>query len=58
MSTYVVTDIEANGLVPGRHSMISMASVAVDQRGTELGRFTVNLVPLAENTSDPGTMAW
>jgi hypothetical protein len=58
MPTYLVTDIEADGLVPGRHSMISIASVAVDQQGSELGRFTANLVPLSDKSSDPGTMAW
>jgi hypothetical protein len=31
MPTCVVTDVEADGLVPGRHSMISIGSVAVDE---------------------------
>lgn len=58
MPTYVVTDVEADGLVPGRHSMLSIGSVAVDEFGVELGRFSINLLPLEEMSSDPGTMAW
>lgn len=58
MPTYLVTDIEANGLVPGRHSMISIASVAVDHSGAELGQFTANLTPVDGHSSEPGTMAW
>lgn len=58
MPTYLVTDIEANGLVPGRHSMISIASVAVDHDGMEIARFTVNLQPLGGKSEDPGAMTW
>ena len=58
MPSYLVTDIEANGLIPGQHSMLSIASVAIDQHGRELDRFTVNLDPVAGTTTDAGTMAW
>lgn len=58
MPTYLVTDIEANGLTPGRHSMISIASVAVDHSGAELGQFTTNLTPVDGHSTEPDTMAW
>ncbi|MET1006728.1 MAG: hypothetical protein ABWX96_14355 [Propionibacteriaceae bacterium] len=58
LTSYLVTDIEANGLVPGRHSMISIASVAIDQDGRELDRFEINLEPVEGTSSDPETMAW
>ena len=56
--SYVVTDIEADGPDPGRHSMPSFGSVAVDRDGRSLGEFTVNLRPLPDGVQDPGTMAW
>lgn len=57
-TSYVVTDIEADGPDPGRNSMLSFGSVAVDRGGTVLGEFTANLRPLPDGEQDPGTMAW
>jgi len=57
-ATYVVTDIEATGFQPGRHSMISFASVAVTGDGTELGRFEAVLAELPGGEWEPGTRAW
>jgi DNA polymerase III epsilon subunit-like protein len=57
-ATYVVTDIEASGFRPGRHSMLSFASVAVTADGTELGRFEAVLAELAGTEWEPGTRAW
>jgi DNA polymerase III epsilon subunit-like protein len=57
-ATYVVTDIEATGFTPGRHSMISFASVAVTGDGAELGRFEAVLAELPGAGWDPGTRAW
>ena len=57
-ATYVVTDIEATGFRPGRHSMISFASVAVTGDGTELGRFEAVLAELPAAEWEPGTRAW
>jgi len=57
-TTYGVTDIEANGPIPGVHSMISFASAAVGEDGSDRGHFTVNLRPLDDATTDPHTMAW
>jgi hypothetical protein len=58
LTSYLVTDIEANGLVPGRNSMISMASVAIDQDGQGLGSFEINLEPAEGTSPDPDAMAW
>ncbi len=55
---YVSTDIEADGPMPGRHSMLSFGSVAVAEDGTEVGAFEVNLEVLPGAESDPDTMAW
>ena len=56
--TYVVTDIEADGPFPGGHSMLSFASAAVGEDGTDRGHFTVNLRPLEGATPHPRTMEW
>jgi hypothetical protein len=56
--TFVVTDIETDGPSPLRNSMLSFASVAVDYEGTEYGDFEANLIPRADRTSEPHTMAW
>ena len=57
-ATYLVTDIEASGPRPGRHSMLSFATVAVTESGAELGRFEAVLAELPEAGWDPGTRAW
>jgi DNA polymerase III epsilon subunit-like protein len=54
---YVVTDIEADGPDPGRHSMLSFASVAV-QSGAPIAEFEAVLQPLPEMTTDPDTARW
>ncbi len=56
--TYLSTDVETDGPIPGPHSMLSFASVAFDQTGSELGSFTRNLEPLAGAAPHPDTMAW
>jgi DNA polymerase III alpha subunit (gram-positive type) len=55
---YVVVDIETDGLMPGRNSMMSLAAVAGDANGVELGAFSANLTPLPEAAPDPGTLSW
>ncbi|HEY3530050.1 MAG TPA: hypothetical protein VGK78_12955 [Nocardioides sp.] len=57
-ATYVVTDIEATGFRPGRHSMLSFASVAVTGSGEERGRFEAVLAELPGAGWDPGTRSW
>lgn len=56
--TYLVTDIEADGRVPGRNSMISIATVAVGHDGSDRGQFVINLRPVDGLAADPGTMDW
>lgn len=58
MTTYVVVDIEADGPVPGLHSMISLGAVAVSLADGVLTDFEVNLAPLDGATAHPDTLAW
>lgn len=55
---YVSTDIEADGPIPGRYSLLSVGSAAFDGAGTLLGTFAANLATLPEAVADPDTMAW
>src|SRR5947207_8848572 len=55
---YVSTDIEADGPIPGPHSMLSFASAAYRPDKTLLGTFTANLELLPGAQGDPRTMAW
>src|SRR5512142_3091283 len=56
--TYISTDVETDGPIPGPYSMLSFASVAFDASGVELGSFARNLETLPDATAHPGTMAW
>lgn len=56
--TYVSVDIEADGPIPGPHSMLSLAAVAFDLDGRQLGTFSANLETLPEASGHPDTMAW
>lgn len=53
---YFSTDVETDGPIPARHSMLSMASVAILRDGTRLGSYTANLATLPGATQDPRTM--
>ncbi|MBI3897676.1 MAG: exonuclease [Gammaproteobacteria bacterium] len=55
---YVSTDIEADGPIPGPHSMLSFASVAYLADKTELQTFSANLETLPGATVDPRTAEW
>ena len=55
---YVSTDIEADGPIPGPHSMLAMASAAFTADGAPAGTFTANLELLPGAAGDPRTMAW
>jgi hypothetical protein len=55
---YVSTDIEADGPIPGPHSMLSFASAAYLADGTPLGTFAANLETLPGATGHPDTMRW
>jgi hypothetical protein len=56
--TYVSTDVEADGPIPGPHSMLSFASAAFAPDRTLLGTFSANLQTLSGARGDPKTMAW
>ena len=55
---YVSTDVEADGPIPGPHSMLSFASAAFRADKTVVGTFTANLTTLPGAAGDPKTMAW
>lgn len=58
MISFIVTDIETDGHVPGTHSMISLASVAIGEDGASHGTFSINLKQLPDATTDRETMLW
>jgi hypothetical protein len=57
-TTFVVTDIEADGPSPLGSSMLSFASVACDVTGKVLGEFEAVLEPRSDRSPSPDTMAW
>jgi hypothetical protein len=58
VEVYVSTDVEADGPIPGPHSMISFASAAYLADKTLLGTFWANLEFLPGATGHPQTMKW
>lgn len=56
--TYVSTDVETDGPIPGPHSMLSLASAAYAADKTLLSTFTANLETLPGAAGHPETMAW
>lgn len=57
-TTFVVTDIEADGPNPLESSMLSFASVACDVGGKVLDEFEAVLRPRPDRVPSPDTMAW
>lgn len=55
---YVSTDVEADGPIPGPHSMLSFGSAAFQADGEMVGTFSANLETLEGAQGDPKTMAW
>lgn len=55
---YVSTDVEADGPIPGPHSMVSFASAAFRADKTLIATFEANLELLPGATGDPKTMQW
>ncbi len=55
---YVSTDIEADGPIPGPHSMLSIGSAAFTADGEMISTFSANLEPLEGARGHPETMAW
>ncbi len=54
---YVSTDVEADGPIPGPHSMLSFGSAAYLADKTLLTTFSANLDTLPEAQGHPDTMA-
>jgi len=55
---FVSTDIEADGPIPGPHSMLSLASAAYTREKKLISTFSINLETLPGATPDARTMAW
>ena len=55
---YISVDVEADGPVPGLHSMLSLGAAAYNARGQRIGKFSANLETLPDGTTDDRTMAW
>jgi hypothetical protein len=55
---YVSTDIEANGPIPGRNSLLSFASAIYRPDGSLVDTFAQNLHLLSDSEPDPATMEW
>src|SRR5215813_10142817 len=55
---YVSTDIEADGPIPGPHSMLSFGSAAYLPDKTLFSTFTQNLETLPEAVAHPKTGEW
>ncbi|MBP9682341.1 MAG: 3'-5' exoribonuclease [Bacteriovorax sp.] len=55
---YLSTDVETDGPIPGINSMLSFASVAMDEKKNILGEFEANLHLIHGAKSDPKTMSW
>ena len=58
MEVYVSTDVEADGPIPGPHSMLSFGSAAYLADKTLLRTFHANLDTLPGATGHPDTMQW
>jgi hypothetical protein len=55
---YVSTDVEADGPIPGPHSMLSFGSAAYTAAKELVGTFTANLETLPGAAGHPDTMKW
>jgi hypothetical protein len=55
---FVSTDIEADGPIPGPHSMLSLASAAYRADKTVIATFSANLDTLPDAQADARTTAW
>lgn len=58
MEVYFSIDIESDGPIPARNSMLSLGCVALAPNGEVLGQFSENLEQLEEAKEDPETMDW
>jgi hypothetical protein len=58
MEIYVSTDIEADGPIPGPHSMLSFGSAAYQADKTLMDTYTANLRELPDAEPHPSSMQW
>ena len=58
VETYVSTDVETDGPIPGPHSMLSLGSAAYTADKRLLSTFSVNLETLPGAAPHPKTAAW
>ncbi len=56
--TYISTDVETDGPIPGPHSMLSLGSAAYTADKRLLSTFSANLETLPEAAACPETAAW
>lgn len=56
--TYFSIDVESDGPIPPKNSMLSLGCVAFDPNGQELGSYSCNFELLENAKGDPDTMAW
>lgn len=55
---YVSVDVEADGPIPGPHSMLSIGAVAYRPDGEEVDTFSANLETLPDAEMHPATAEW
>ncbi len=55
---YVSVDVETNGPIPGKYSLLSLAAVAFNTNGKIIGQFYKKLKPLPNASKHPKTMDW
>ena len=55
---YISTDVEADGPIPGPHSMLSFASAAFTAEKEMISTFSANLETLDAAAGHPETMKW
>lgn len=55
---FVSVDIEADGPIPGPHSMLSIGAVAYNEDGEAIAEYTANLDTLEGATPHPRMEAW
>lgn len=55
---FVSTDVEADGPIPGPHSMLSIGSVAFSEAAEVIGTFSRNLQTLEGARGEKRTMEW
>lgn len=58
VEVYVSTDVEADGPIPGPHSMLSFGSAAYLADKTLVATFSANLETLPGASGHPDTMKW